>query len=203
MQIDSKWANDIRSNVYTDSRGIWPILCGDLLPWVRHGSTTTCQKPNSRSSGRKPVVHHQSKGDPICRKGRSQCVLVCQRDSVNWLPWKKAEQLQANITVVFLTSWMSKFARRGLAWRRKRSPFTRATHLLIKVCWQWESCRIWGGICSAIPPYSPDLAPSDFHLFPNLKKFVSGKCFVSNEEVERVVDEYFNSLPDSHFWEII
>ena len=44
------------------------------------------------------------------------------------------------------------------------------------------------------PPNSPDLTPSDFHLFPNLKKLVSGKCFASNEEVERTVDEYFNSL---------
>jgi len=33
------------------------------------------------------------------------------------------------------------------------------------------------------PSYSPDLAPSDFHLFPNLKKFVAGKRFRSNEEV--------------------
>jgi len=33
------------------------------------------------------------------------------------------------------------------------------------------------------PPYSPDLTPSDFHLFPNLKKFMTGKHFGSNEEV--------------------
>jgi len=32
------------------------------------------------------------------------------------------------------------------------------------------------------PPYSPDLAPSDFWLFPHLKKFLRGKRF-SNEEV--------------------
>ena len=25
------------------------------------------------------------------------------------------------------------------------------------------------------PPYSPDLAPSDFHLFLHLKKFLGGK----------------------------
>lgn len=51
------------------------------------------------------------------------------------------------------------------------------------------------------PPYSPDLAPSDFHLFPYLEKFVSGIRFASNEEVERVVNEYFCSLPESHFRE--
>ena len=51
------------------------------------------------------------------------------------------------------------------------------------------------------PPYSPDLAPSDFYLSPNLKKFVTGKHFTSNEVAERAIDEYFNSLPDSRFQE--
>ena len=48
------------------------------------------------------------------------------------------------------------------------------------------------------PHYSTDLAPSDFHLFPNLKKFVCGKRSASNEAVERAIDEYFNNVPDSH-----
>ena len=39
----------------------------------------------------------------------------------------------------------------------------------------------------------PDLAPSNFNLFPNLKKFVPGKPFVSNEELERAIDKYFKS----------
>ncbi|UYV84938.1 hypothetical protein LAZ67_X004055 [Cordylochernes scorpioides] len=47
------------------------------------------------------------------------------------------------------------------------------------------------------PPYSPELALLDFHLFPYLKEFGSGKRFASIEEVERSVDGYFNSLPDS------
>ena len=51
------------------------------------------------------------------------------------------------------------------------------------------------------PPYSPYLVPSDFHLLLNLKKFVSEKCFVSNEEVQRAIDEYFNTFSDSHFRE--
>jgi hypothetical protein len=35
------------------------------------------------------------------------------------------------------------------------------------------------------PPYSPDLAPSDFHLFGLLKNHLSGKRFVDEEAVER------------------
>jgi histone-lysine N-methyltransferase SETMAR len=33
------------------------------------------------------------------------------------------------------------------------------------------------------PPYSPDLAPCDFFLFPNMKKWLGEKRFASNEEV--------------------
>ncbi|UYV81551.1 TSN [Cordylochernes scorpioides] len=34
------------------------------------------------------------------------------------------------------------------------------------------------------PPYSPDLAPSDFHLFPALKLHLGGKHFANDDEVQ-------------------
>ena len=39
------------------------------------------------------------------------------------------------------------------------------------------------------PVYSPDLAPSDHVLFPNLKKDIRGRHFRSNEEVVAAVEE--------------
>ena len=33
------------------------------------------------------------------------------------------------------------------------------------------------------PPYSPDLAPSDFYLFPKLKEFMKGWKFTDNKDV--------------------
>jgi hypothetical protein len=33
------------------------------------------------------------------------------------------------------------------------------------------------------PPYSPDLAPSDFHLFGAIKDAIAGKRFRSDDEV--------------------
>jgi len=33
------------------------------------------------------------------------------------------------------------------------------------------------------PPYSPDLPPSDYHLFPGMKKQLKGRHFSSDEEV--------------------
>ena len=40
------------------------------------------------------------------------------------------------------------------------------------------------------PAYSPDLAPSDYFLFPNLKKDIRGCHFPSNEEVVAAVEEW-------------
>ena len=40
------------------------------------------------------------------------------------------------------------------------------------------------------PPYSPDMAPSDFYLFPKLKANLRGTQFGSNEGVTEAVNEY-------------
>jgi hypothetical protein len=51
--------------------------------------------------------------------------------------------------------------------------------------------------CGRLPAsvaYSPDLAPSDFHLFPKLKQFLGGRRFKSDEEVKDVVKERLNGL---------
>ena len=37
------------------------------------------------------------------------------------------------------------------------------------------------------PPYSPDLAPSDFHSFPHLKRDLKGTHFTSDDEVKQAV----------------
>jgi histone-lysine N-methyltransferase SETMAR len=41
------------------------------------------------------------------------------------------------------------------------------------------------------PPYSPDLAPSDYFLFRVMKKFLRGKRFSSDEEVKEAVMTWF------------
>ncbi|UYV72817.1 hypothetical protein LAZ67_10000876 [Cordylochernes scorpioides] len=51
-------------------------------------------------------------------------------------------------------------------------------------------------------PYSPDLAPSDFNLFPHLKKSLSGIHFRSDEVViDAVTSFFFESLETSFFLE--
>jgi histone-lysine N-methyltransferase SETMAR len=49
------------------------------------------------------------------------------------------------------------------------------------------------------PSYSPDLAPSDFYLFPKLKLLVTGQLFPSNQEVISAVEGYFADLTKNHY----
>ncbi|GBN43021.1 hypothetical protein AVEN_14035-1 [Araneus ventricosus] len=52
-------------------------------------------------------------------------------------------------------------------------------------------------IAHAFPPCipcSPDLDPSDFHLFLKLKEFLGGKRFGSDEELENAVTTWLNEL---------
>ena len=49
------------------------------------------------------------------------------------------------------------------------------------------------------PPYSPDLAPSDFSLFPKLKLFLTGQRFSLNQEAIAAVDGYFPDLTKNHY----
>jgi histone-lysine N-methyltransferase SETMAR len=48
----------------------------------------------------------------------------------------------------------------------------------------------WGWEILEHPPYSPDLAPADFHLFPNKKKHLRAKRFKSHDDVKPEVQTW-------------
>jgi histone-lysine N-methyltransferase SETMAR len=49
------------------------------------------------------------------------------------------------------------------------------------------------------PPYSQELAPSDFYLFPKLKIFLACQRFISNQEAIAAVEGYFADLTKNHY----
>lgn len=59
-----------------------------------------------------------------------------------------------------------------------------------------EKIEALGGIeLMPHPAYSPDLAPSDYHLFRSMAHFLRGKIFADLKEVEAGVREFFDSKP--------
>jgi len=49
------------------------------------------------------------------------------------------------------------------------------------------------------PSYSPDFAPSDFHLFRSLQNSLNGKSFNSLVEVKNYLEKFFAEKPEK-FW---
>jgi len=54
--------------------------------------------------------------------------------------------------------------------------------------------------CVDHPPYSPDLAPSDYHLFPVLKKQLKGRLFSSDAEVIAAAETWLDGQSSEFFF---
>jgi histone-lysine N-methyltransferase SETMAR len=54
--------------------------------------------------------------------------------------------------------------------------------------------------CLDHPPYSPVLAPSDYHLVPGLKKQLKGRHFSSDAEVTAAADTGLDRRPSDFFF---
>ena len=50
------------------------------------------------------------------------------------------------------------------------------------------------------PSYSSDLAPSDYHLFPGLKKQLKGRHFLSDVEVIAAAETWLDEQPSEFFF---
>jgi len=60
-------------------------------------------------------------------------------------------------------------------------PHTATQYLITTFCWEQFDH----------PPYSPHLAPSDFHLLLHLKFFLACQCFHEDSEVKEAVTTCF------------
>jgi len=49
------------------------------------------------------------------------------------------------------------------------------------------------------PPYSPDLVPCDFFLFPGLKKILKGRRFEATEDIKRNSTKTLLDIPKEEF----
>ncbi|KAI6648133.1 Transposase [Oopsacas minuta] len=53
------------------------------------------------------------------------------------------------------------------------------------------------------PPYSPDLAPCDFYLFPKLKEYLSGRHFSNSIELGSAIFQYLKRIPPEDYKNIL
>jgi histone-lysine N-methyltransferase SETMAR len=62
-----------------------------------------------------------------------------------------------------------------------------------------QKIRELGWQVSPHPPYSPDLAPSDYHLFRALTNNLRERSFRDEDELRRCIQEFFYSKPPEFY----
>ena len=50
------------------------------------------------------------------------------------------------------------------------------------------------------PPYSPDLAPADYFLFPKVKSHLKGRLFDSISDIQKAVTSTLNTIAKDDFY---
>jgi len=95
---------------------------------------------------------------------------------------------------------MEKFVRKVPVCKRKKIIFYQDNVPALKSVLAMGKLRDLHYVLLEHPPYSPDLAPSDFvYLFPKLKLFLTGQRFSLNQEAIVAVEGYFADLTKNHY----
>ena len=65
----------------------------------------------------------------------------------------------------------------------------------------WRFAIIWPKTVSVLPqpPYSPDMAPYDFYLFPKLKILMKGQCYNDVDAIKQKTDDELRCISRESF----
>ena len=63
-----------------------------------------------------------------------------------------------------------------------------------------ETIEAFGWEILSHSAYSPDLAPSDYHLFASMGHALAQQRFISYEDVQKWLDDWFSSKEQQFFW---
>ena len=109
----------------------------------------------------------------------------------------EVKPLTATITWHYRIDWAYKSRKNGFTCKKVQfyidnEPWHKSMKTMVKL----------NELCFELlphPSYSPNLAPSDYWLFADLKKMLQGKRFGFNEEIIAETEAYFESKDESFY----
>ena len=166
-----------------------------MWQWMKHGSTTSLwSQIGSQLSGRAGESHpKQPKTQTSAGKvlasifWNAQAILF-----INYL--KKRRTINREYYIALLVYLKEEIAKKQLQMKKTKVLFHQDNNAL---CYKSIATMIklheLHFKLLLHPPYSPDLAPSDYWLFADLKRILQGKRFGFNEEVISETEVYFET----------
>jgi len=161
------------------------ISCRDWLPWTKPGYITMTRRQSNNQWNGDIAAHHAQKKILVQKSaGKVLASVFWDQDSIlftDYLP--KGQTINAEYyppLLVQLNDILKEKRRgkfiKGVLFLHDDSPAHRALATQKKLAYL-------GFHCLDHSPYSPDLTPSDYYLFPGLKKKLKFRHFSSDAEV--------------------
>ena len=161
----------ILSDVWNCLFEINRIFRVSMWQWTKPGSITTLWSQSGRQpSGLQSVRSVQSGQKRKCGPIRlwpqyfGMLIEFCSSTTL-----KKVRRSIANVILANWCVWKTKSVRNGSKWRRTKCSFTKTMRRVTSLSLTWRNWINRATNCFRTQPFSPNLAPSDYYLFADLK----------------------------------
>jgi transposase len=168
---------------------------------MRPGSTTSLlNQKEQASSANTPILHPPKKAKAIFSAGKIMTAVFWDSKAIIHLDFLTG---QKTINAQYYSTLLNEKVKSAIRLKRRKRqdsvfflqdnarPHTAALMMATSLKLKWDVLHH--------PPYSPDLAPSDYHLFGPMKKVLGGKRFWNNDEVIAAVQSWIHKQPKTFF----
>ncbi|UYV60409.1 hypothetical protein LAZ67_1001062 [Cordylochernes scorpioides] len=193
------WFLEGRQNVHDDERSGWPVTATD-------NATVAAVRNVVEAGGRVTIDEIMIRLPPGIEIGRSSIGTIILRKMGSTFAFGKSQattdggspSFPGNASKRWRSTVFPNFVTGYLSWVHQSTPETKRQKMVWKKpeesAPKKAKVTISAGKVMAMenfkweffthPPYSPELAPCNFHLFPTLKWHLGGKHFANDDEVQ-------------------
>jgi len=177
------------------------ISCRNWWSWTKPGYITMTRRQSNNQWSGGIAVHHAPKNSE-CKNPLekfSPPFFGIKMASSSLIIFQRAKLSTRSITHLSWCNWRT-FWRKNAAGRSPRGSCSRTT--MPRLTGHLQPSRNWPTWDFDVfdhPAYSPDLAPSDYHLCPGLKKQLKGRHSSSDAEVIAAAETWLDEQPSEFF----
>ena len=186
------------SNLWNFFGAIQMISCRDWWPWTKPGYIISTRRQSNTQWSGGIAAHPSSKNSE--RKNPLEKFFGIKTTSSSLIIFQWTKLSTPSITHLCWYNWRA-FWRKNAAERSSEGSCSLHDNALAhRALATRKKLAYLGFQCLDHPPYSPDLAPPDYHLFLGLKKQLKGLNFSTDAEVVAAAETWLDGQPSEFFW---